>query len=104
LSEGTIEGVLSSFGLTEGEVEMYLFLAKHGVLKCGEIAKGMKRHTAQIYRVLKVLQSKGLVESTLEVPTRFAAVSLETIIDQRIKAKHQMVLSWHHDRGIIPLP
>jgi len=88
LSEGTIEGVLSSFGLTEGEVEMYLFLAKHGVLKCGEIAKGMKRHTAQIYRVLKVLQSKGLVESTLEVPTRFAAVSLETIIDQRIKAKH----------------
>ncbi len=88
MGEGTIEGVLSSFGLTEREVEMYLFLAKHEVLKCGEIAKGLKKHTAQIYRVLKILQSKGLVESTLESPTRFAAVSIETIIDQRIKAKH----------------
>lgn len=88
MGEGTIEGVLSSFGLTKNEVELYVFLAKHGVLKCGEVAKGMKKHTAQIYRVLKTLESKGLVECTLEAPARFAAVSLETIIDQRIKAKH----------------
>jgi HTH-type transcriptional regulator, sugar sensing transcriptional regulator len=88
LSQGAIEEILRTFGLTKNEAELYVFLTKHGVLRCGEIAKRMKKHTAQIYRILKTLQNKGLVESTLEAPARFAAVSLETIIDQHIKAKH----------------
>jgi sugar-specific transcriptional regulator TrmB len=47
----------------------------------------MKRHTAQIYRILKILQNKGMLESTLEAPTRFKAIPFETIIDLSIKAK-----------------
>jgi len=87
LGEESVRGILNSFGITEKESEVYIFLARHGVLKCGEIAKGMKRHTAQIYRVLKILQNKGLIEATLESPTRFTAVSFETIINLSIKAK-----------------
>jgi sugar-specific transcriptional regulator TrmB len=87
LGEETIRSILGNFGLTQREIEVYIFLAKRGVLKCGEIAKGMKRHTAQVYRILKVLQSKGLLEATLEAPTRFSAVPFESVLDLSIKAK-----------------
>jgi sugar-specific transcriptional regulator TrmB len=85
--EETIKGLLRNLGLTEKEAAVYIFLSKRGVLKCGEIAKGMKRHTAQIYRILKILQTKGLLQSTLEAPTRFIAVPFETVLELGIKAK-----------------
>ena len=88
MDEEVIRKILRDFGLTEKESEVYIFLSKHGVLKCGEIALGMKRHKAQIYRILKILQSKGLLESTLEVPTRFTPVPFEKVLDLSIKAKH----------------
>lgn len=87
LGEETIKKILRNLKLTEKEAEVYIFLSKHGVLKCLEIARGMKRHKAQIYRILKILQTKGLLESTLEAPARFSAVPFETVLDLSIKAK-----------------
>jgi sugar-specific transcriptional regulator TrmB len=87
LGEETITKILRNLELTEKEAEVYVFLSKHGVLKCSEIAKGMKRHKAQIYRILKILQTKGLVEPTLEAPARFTAVPFERVLDLSIKAK-----------------
>ena len=87
LGEETIKKILKNLELTDKEAEVYIFLSKHGVLKCHEIAKGMKRHKAQIYRILKILQSKGLLEATLETPTRFSAVPFESVLDLSIKAK-----------------
>lgn len=87
MGEETIKRVLRNLELTEKEAEVYMFLSKHGVLKCQEIAKGMKRHKAQIYRILKILQAKGLLESTLEAPTRFTAVPFEAVLDLSITAK-----------------
>jgi sugar-specific transcriptional regulator TrmB len=88
MGEEAIKKILTDFGLTEKESEVYIFLSKHGVLKCGEIANGMKRHSAQIYRILKILQGKGLVEATLEAPTRFSPIPFEKVLDLTIKAKH----------------
>jgi Sugar-specific transcriptional regulator TrmB len=87
LDEETIKNVLKNLTLTQKEAEVYVFLSKHGVLKCNEIARGMKRHKAQIYRILKILVDKGLVESTLEAPARFTAVPFETVLDMSIRAK-----------------
>jgi sugar-specific transcriptional regulator TrmB len=44
-------------------------------------------HKAQVYRILKSLQNRGLIETTLEVPMRFSAVPLEHVVDLFIKAK-----------------
>ena len=87
MGEEQVEKVLKSFGLTDKEAEVYVFLAKHGVLKGGQIAKQMRMHKAEAYRFLKSLQSKGLVESTLESPTRFKAVPFGTALDLFVKAK-----------------
>jgi sugar-specific transcriptional regulator TrmB len=87
VGEESIEKVLKNFGLTATESELYIFLAKRGVLKSREIAGQMKKDRAQTLRLLKNLQGKGLVEATLEVPTRYAPVPFEQIIDLSIKLR-----------------
>ena len=87
LGEETVEKIFKDFGLTEKEIDIYVFLAKHGVLKSIEVARQIKKDKAQVLRILKSLQSKGLVESTLEAPKRFSAVPLENVLDDFVKAK-----------------
>jgi sugar-specific transcriptional regulator TrmB len=87
LSEETLRTVLRHFGLTETESGIYLFLAKHEALTGTEIAGQIKKDKAQVFRALKSLQTKGLAESTLEVPARFSPVSFERVVESTIKAK-----------------
>ena len=89
LRKNTVEKTLQNFGLTEKEGEIYIYLAKHGIQKGGEIAKKTKIAKAVVYRTLKILHRKGFVESTLESPVRFKAVPFETILDSQIKSKHE---------------
>ena len=91
MDEEPIEKVLKSFGLTEKETEVYIFIAKHGALQGRKIVRQMKIDKGQLYRILKNLQKKGLVEETLEYPTRFTAVPFETVIDTFIKSKREEV-------------
>jgi sugar-specific transcriptional regulator TrmB len=89
LSEETVRKTLRNFGLTEKETDIYIYLAKRGVLKGGEISKQTKTPKALVYRTLKSLQAKGLVESTVEFPARFTAVPFEYVIDLNIRAKQE---------------
>ena len=66
MSHKTIKKVLKDFGLTENAIEVYLLLAKHGTLRGGEIAKQTKIDRSLVYRILKRLKGKGLVDPTLE--------------------------------------
>ena len=84
-----IKDALQSFGLSQKEAETYILLAKGGPLKGGDIANRMKRNKGQIYRLLKILQKKGLVETTLESPTRFTAIPFETALDLFAKTKQE---------------
>ncbi|MEM3641331.1 MAG: helix-turn-helix domain-containing protein, partial [Candidatus Bathyarchaeia archaeon] len=93
-----IEDVLKTFGVTEKEAEIYIFLTKHGALKCGEIARHLKKDKAQVFRIVKSLQAKGLVESTFEVPMRFTPVQFETILDLKIKTKREEAASLESTR------
>ncbi len=79
--------ILKDFGLSEKEADIYIFLAKHEALRSGEIAKLTKIDKAEVYRVLTNLQTKGLVEKTLEAPTRFTSAPFERAIDSFIKYK-----------------
>ena len=89
MSKEVIKETLRNFGLTEKEAEIYLFIAKYGAQTSGEIAKKSKTHRPHIYRIIKRLQKKGVIESTLESPARFTITPFERIIDNNIKAKHQ---------------
>jgi HTH-type transcriptional regulator, sugar sensing transcriptional regulator len=87
LSEENIKRILRDFGLTDTEGEVYLFLAKRDAIKGTELARQIKKDKAQTYHILKSLQSKGLVQSTLEAPVRFTPVPFEKVVESTIKAK-----------------
>jgi non-heme chloroperoxidase len=89
MSRKTIKNALKNFGLTEKEAEIYIFLAKHGILTGGEVSKQTKTHRPRIYRILKRLQKKGLVEATLESPVRFSSVPFEEVLDENIRKKQE---------------
>jgi sugar-specific transcriptional regulator TrmB len=89
LSEETIKKVLNEFGLTEREAEVYIFLAKHCVQKGGAISKQTRMPKALVYRILKSLEKKGVVESTLEFPARFTAAPFEAVLELNIKTKRE---------------
>ena len=89
LGEENLRRILRDFGTTDKEAEVYIFLAKHGVLKGGEIVQRTKTHKAIIYRILKSLQKKGLIESSLEAPARFTAVPFGKVLDSNIEAKQE---------------
>jgi sugar-specific transcriptional regulator TrmB len=87
VGEETLKKVLKDFGLTDSEVEVYLFISKYGALSGTDVARLIRKDKAQVFRTLKNLQKKGLVEATLEVPMRFAPVAFEKVLELTIKAK-----------------
>ena len=92
VTEREIVSVLRDFGLTEKEAEVYLFLAKNGVQKAGEVSARLKMHKAQVYRILEVLRNRGFVEETLDFPSLFVPISFERFLDMAIKTKKEETL------------
>lgn len=91
LSEEPVRKILRNIGLTEKEIEVYIFLAKHGALKGAEIAKLTSTDNAEVYRILRSLQNKGLIEATLESPTRFLTIPFDRVLDSFIRGKRNEV-------------
>jgi sugar-specific transcriptional regulator TrmB len=90
LTEDVIKQFLKDLGLTASEIDVYLFLmTRMGASKGTDVAKYTKKDKGQIYRILKSLQSKGLVEPTLEAPVRFAPVPFEKVVESVIKVKRE---------------
>jgi sugar-specific transcriptional regulator TrmB len=91
LSEAPVKKILKDFGLTEKEAEMYVFLTKYGALRSGEISRLAKIDKGEVYRILKSLGTKGLIEKTMEAPARFMSTPFERAIDSFIKNKREEV-------------
>jgi sugar-specific transcriptional regulator TrmB len=78
---GTIEEMLSKFGLLKNEIKVYLYLARSGEKKAGEIAESISLHRTETYRILRDLEKKGIIYSIFEKPLKFTAVPLAKAID-----------------------
>jgi sugar-specific transcriptional regulator TrmB len=87
MSQRRILETIVGLGFSEKDAEVYVFLAKKGSRKARDIMITLKMNKAQLYRSLRNLQSRGLVDSTLECPARFSAVSFDKVLDLFIKAK-----------------
>ena len=78
---------LESLGFTQLDARVYVFLAKKGPQKAGDVAKCLKIPKQSIYFVIKNLQRDGIVTSTVERPARFSAVPFERVLDLFVNAK-----------------
>jgi sugar-specific transcriptional regulator TrmB len=89
LVEDNIRKVLRDLNVTETEADIYLYIAKHPASKGTDVSRQTKKDKAQVYHLLKILQSKGLIEATLESPVRYTPVPFERVIDQVIETKRE---------------
>jgi len=71
------------------DAEVYLYLATGEPKKGREISNELKINRMQLYRSLRELQSKGMVNASSEYPARFSAVLFNMVLELLIKAKKE---------------
>lgn len=98
MSHERVHKTLVSLGLTRQDSQVYLYLSKKGLQKGRDLINGLKLTKQQLYHSLKSLQSKGIVNATLESPARFSAVPLEKVLDSFLKAKIEETRRLQHEK------
>ena len=74
---GKIILCLQKLGLTELQAKVHLALASSENLTVDKIAKKSKVHRPDIYRLVKILEEKGLVEKVVANPVRYRALPID---------------------------
>lgn len=87
-----ITEILKDLGLAAKEQEVYLFLVSRNVPCKGEdLSRSLKMHKGETYRILKSLQSKGIVESTFDRPMVFIAVPFDKVLDSYVETMKEKI-------------
>jgi len=76
---------LTGFGLTEKEAHLYFHLLKYGAKTPSLLAKSLKTYREDVHRTLTSLIEKGMVHPSLDSPTIYAAVDLDTALERAFK-------------------
>jgi sugar-specific transcriptional regulator TrmB len=76
---------LIGFGLSEKEARTYLHLLKYGPKTPSPLAKSLKTYREDVHRTLASLIEKGMVRPSLEAPTIYTAVDLDTALGAALK-------------------
>ncbi|MGZ4879610.1 MAG: TrmB family transcriptional regulator [Halobacteriota archaeon] len=76
---------LIAFGLSEKEARTYLYLLKYGPKTPSPLAKSLKTYREDVHRTLTELVEKGMVRPSLDSPTLYLAVDLETALEAALK-------------------
>ena len=87
MSKEKIVETLTTLGFTDLDAKIYIYFAKRGPKRASEARKSLKISKQQLYPVIKKLQSKGVLASTLERPARFSALPFESVLDSFVKVK-----------------
>jgi sugar-specific transcriptional regulator TrmB len=82
---------LIGFGLSEKEVQLYMHLLKYGPRTPSPLAKSLHTYREDVHRTLTALIEKGMVCPSLDSPTMYAAVELDTALESAVK-KHESEL------------
>jgi sugar-specific transcriptional regulator TrmB len=79
---------LIGFGLSEKEALLYLHLLKYGPKTPSPLAKSLHTYREDVHRTLASLIEKGMVRPSLDSPTTYTAVDLDTALESALK-KHE---------------
>jgi sugar-specific transcriptional regulator TrmB len=78
---------LHDLGLTIVQAKAYLALARSGMLSIAATSNISKVPRTDLYRVIKELEKKGLVERVIANPTQFKAIPIDDCLDVLIQQR-----------------
>ncbi len=78
---------LLKFGLTSNQVKVFFYLGKFGSKTAIEISRSLRMPRTETYHLLSSLQSKGIVLSSFNHPTKFSSVPLDKAMVALINAE-----------------
>jgi sugar-specific transcriptional regulator TrmB len=81
LEEENLEQQLVFYGLSAKEARIYYYLLKNGSKEVSEISRALMITKADVYKLLKELEGKGISNETLSHPTRFEASPLSEALN-----------------------
>jgi sugar-specific transcriptional regulator TrmB len=93
LADEEVVKTLQSFGVLENEAEVYLLLTKIGSCSVGNIARRLSLSRMSVYRALRTLEEKGLVESAAKRPARYAALPIASFLNRCVEDVKTRALS-----------
>jgi sugar-specific transcriptional regulator TrmB len=82
---------LRDFGLTRNESKIYVFLSKNGPKKAIEISNEERIPRTETYHLLSTLETKGIITSSIQRPTRFSAIKIEGAIESIIENQQKKI-------------
>lgn len=93
--------ILVDLGIKRLDAEVYLYLATKGPKKGRAVYSELKINKMQLYRSLKELQNRGMVNSSSEYPARFSAVLFDKFLDLLIQAKKEQAKSLQESKKML---
>jgi sugar-specific transcriptional regulator TrmB len=90
--------LLFDLGLTETEVSVYVFLTKKGPQKAGIIGNALNLYKQRLYRSLRKMQRKGVIEAS-GYPACFSAMPFEKVLDLVIKSNIEEAECMKQNKG-----
>jgi sugar-specific transcriptional regulator TrmB len=87
---------LTRFGFTINQAKVYLSIIQSRGISAGKIAKVTQLHRQDIYKILPILEKRGLVTRTIAKPFKIQAVPVETalyqmVLNEREKAQEKIM-------------
>jgi predicted transcriptional regulator len=89
LSRKRIINTLKGLGLSNIDIQVYIFLAKNGPHELRDVASALKLKDREVTRSVKDLQGMTVVIASIQHPLEFMALPFEEVIDLLIEVKKE---------------
>jgi len=86
-----MHNALSSFGLNKNEINVYLFLVRFGKQKASRIAENLGITRSETYKILRSLESQGIILRLVEKPYKYLAIPVEDVFNMFLKKEYEQV-------------
>jgi sugar-specific transcriptional regulator TrmB len=93
--------ILSRFKLNKNEIKAYLLLARAGPQKAQRISESIDVERTEVYKILRTLESFGLINKTLDKPMKFKAKPFEMVLEALIREKRKHIIQLEEQKSKI---